>query len=171
VQTSTLKGATLAWYGDELREHVRRQYVKRIYEAAEAVRQATQRNLSVPGGPAGPSAPGNYPRADTMNLMRSIASEVDENRLWFRVGSALKYALWLEYGTAGGRTITAKNGGVLSWRDPRTGKVVFAKSVRQGPIAPRPFLRTTMSEMRPWLQAHFEKTIPDMPIRFSIMRA
>lgn len=170
MQTTTLKGATLAWYGDELREHVRKQYVKRIYEAAEAVRQRVQQNISVSAA-SGPSAPGDYPRADSMNLMRSIAAEVDETRLWFRVGSALKYALYLEYGTAGGRLILPKRGTVLSWRDPRTGKIVFAKAVRQGPIAPRPFLRPTMAEMRPWLQAHFERTIPDMPIRFSIMRA
>jgi hypothetical protein len=156
-----------SWYGNELREHVRAHYLSRVYQAAEAVRQQVQRNISV-SSRGGPSQPGEYPHADTGALRNSIFAEVDARRLNFRVGTPLKYGLWLEYGTAGGRVIRPTHGTTLSWRDPRSGRIVYAKWVRQGAIRQRSFLRRTLVEMRPWLAAFFTREIPDMGARFRI---
>jgi very-short-patch-repair endonuclease len=54
---------------------------------------------------------------------------------------------WLEYGLPGGKIIRPVNAKVLSWIDNTTGKRVFAKWVRQGPLAPRPWIRKTITEM------------------------
>jgi hypothetical protein len=154
-RTQTVSGARIVWYDRELSLWTRRQYIQRLYQAAEQLRQEVQNNISG----TGTSKAGDFPASDSGRLRDSIFAEVDESKLTITVGSPLRYALWLEYGTAGGQTITAKGGGVLAWRDRRTGKMVFAKYVRQGPIRPRPFLRRSLAEAQGWLRAHFERPI------------
>lgn len=154
--TETLTGGTtFTWYGEEVAAWVRREYIRRLYQAAERLRQQVQDNISS----AGTSKAGDFPASDSGRLRNSIFADVDERNLTITIGSPLRYALWLEYGTSGGQTITAKGGGVLAWRDRQTGKMVFAKYIRQGAIRARPFFRQTFAQAQGWLRAHFERPI------------
>lgn len=91
------------------------------------------------------SLPGEPPRRQTGDLWRRISHEIDRSRHVARVGTNLKYALWLEFGTRGGKVITAKGKKVLA--NPLTGQV-FGKRVVQGAIKPRPFFRPTLDKFR-----------------------
>jgi phage gpG-like protein len=46
-----------------------------------------------------PSKPGDFPARQTGALRSSIAYDVDRQNLTARVGTALKYGRWLEFGT------------------------------------------------------------------------
>lgn len=95
------------------------------------------------------SRPGEPPRFQSGRLRNSIAYEM-KNWHTARVGTNVKYAKWLEFGTKGGRVITAKNKKALY--DPASGRF-FGKRVIQGAIKPRPFFRPTVNRMRPEIVA------------------
>jgi hypothetical protein len=152
--------AKMTWYGDEVAEAVRKEMVRRLELAGAMVQTQVQKNISVSSRAGGPSGPGEYPHADTGKLRMSIFYEVDEGRLEVIIGTPLKYGLYLEYGTSGGRVITAPAGKTLSWVG-RDGVRMFAKTVKVGPIAARSYLRRTAQEMEGQLQALFTKPIPD----------
>jgi hypothetical protein len=151
--------ATLTWRGDELADAVRAEMVRRLELAGAMVQAQVQRNVSTSARTGGPSSPGEYPHADTGRLRNSIFYEVDEAALLVIIGTPLKYGLYLEYGTSGGRVVKAPAGKTLSWVG-RDGSRMFAKTVRVGPIAPRSYLRRTAQEMEGKLQALFTKPIP-----------
>src|SRR4051812_34248626 len=101
------KGAKLAWHGAELAAAARQVLVNRLYLAGELLKTAVQKNLSVSTRSSGPSRPGEFPHADTGMLRNSIFYNVDEASLTLTVGTPLQYGLYLEYGTAGGKILTA----------------------------------------------------------------
>jgi hypothetical protein len=130
-------------------EAVRREFVLRLRLCGEIVKSDAQRSLSVPGRTEGPSSPGEPPHAITGRLRNDVRVNVDEATLTCTVGCALNYAIWLEFGTLGGRRIEPKTpGGVLSWVGA-DGVRRFAKWVIQGPIKPRPFLRPALDRNLP----------------------
>jgi len=95
-------------------------------------------------GLVGRSAPGEPPRFQSGRLRNSISlAWLDD--LTVRVGTNVKYAKWLEFGTRGGKVIVPKKGKALY--DP-VSKRFFGKRVVQGAIRPRPFFRPTMQRMR-----------------------
>lgn len=91
------------------------------------------------------SLPGEPPRRQTGDLWRRISHEIDRSRHVARVGTNLKYALWLEYGTRGGKVIVPKGKKVLA--NVLTGQV-FGRRVVQGAIKPRPFFRPTLDKFK-----------------------
>lgn len=145
------------WRGDRLAKAASEAFLGRLYRVAEELRQKVVDNISGPS----PSAPGDFPGTDTGNLKRSIFAEVDEAGFSVVVGSPLKYALYLEYGTASTRQIQA-TGGALRFVDPRTGEVVFARYVTVGPVRARPFMRRTMAEAGDWMRRALEAAL-DLP--------
>ena len=101
------------------------------------------------------SKPGEVPRVQTGTLRRSYTHEmtgVDMLPIG-RVGTNLLYAKWLEFGISGGRIITPKKARVLSWLSG--GRRFFAKSVRQGAIAPRPHVRPALAALASIYRALF----------------
>ena len=105
----------------------------------------TKKKLGPRGG--NPSKPGEPPHKGTGFLRNSIAHQMggEPAQPMGLVGSAYKVAKWLELGTAGGKIITAKNKKVLANKGLG---LIFGKKVRQGAIAPRPFLRRALAEQR-----------------------
>lgn len=154
-------GATLKWSGKELEKAAREQVYGKLLLACEHVKGLAVKNVSKSARSNGPSREGEYPHADTGRLRNSIFASVDEKTLEGIVGTNLKYGLWLEYGTRGGRVITAKGGKMLSWLG-KGGRRVFAKSVTLGPIKGRSYLRRTFVEAQPKLRKFFGEQWPDL---------
>ena len=90
------------------------------------------------------SKPGEPPLFQTGRLRNSISSEMIDP-FTVRVGTNVKYARWLEFGTRGGRVITPK--GKKALYDP-VSRQFFGKRVVQGAIKARPFFRPTVNRMR-----------------------
>lgn len=90
------------------------------------------------------SRPGEPPRMQSGRLRNSVSYAMIGP--WTaRVGTNVKYAKWLEFGTKGGKVITPKNKKALY--DPASGRF-FGKRVVQGAIRARPFFRPTVARMR-----------------------
>lgn len=90
------------------------------------------------------SKPGEPPRMQSGRLRNSISvARIDPFTV--RVGTNVKYAKWLEFGTRGGKVITPKSAKALF--DP-VSRRFFGKRVVQGAIKPRPFFRPTVNRMR-----------------------
>jgi hypothetical protein len=166
VAAEKYQWGTFYWYGKEVREAVRKHFRLKVYQAAEKVRAQVQRNVSA-SSKTGRSMPGDFPHADTGALRNSVFATVNPATLSFTVGTSLLYGYYLEFGTTTPRTVHARAGGTLRWLDPATGKVVFARWVVIPPLAPRPFLRRTLNEMRPWLRSHFESPM-DLRLTFKV---
>lgn len=110
-RTTLPTGGRIDWYGDELMEEVRREAKKRILIAANHLKQATRRGLSVrarvPGGSETrykpkrdiePSEPGEKPRRDTGQLHKTIFSRTGEDGrgAYFDVGTDQDYGVYHE---------------------------------------------------------------------------
>ena len=103
------------------------------------------------------SKPGKPPKRDKGNLTKSIIDRVDDNKLWCRVGTTLKYGRALELG-AGRQPITVRRKKFLRFWDKRSQQVVFTKAVMRGPIKPRPFLRPTLREQWRTIKRMWKRT-------------
>jgi len=99
------------------------------------------------------SKPGGAPHKDTGALRSSISVALDTEAIAATVGTNLKYGRWLEFGLPGGKTIRPKNGKVLSWVGP-DGVRRFARSIKQGRLAPRPFMRPSYEEKKDEIAKH-----------------
>lgn len=89
----------IKWNGDEFKRHLNATVERRLALCAEAVRGEAVRSVSVPTSTEGPSLPGDPPHADTGKLRQSIFWKMIDKSTAI-VGSALKYAFWLELGTS-----------------------------------------------------------------------
>ena len=90
---------TFQWRIREYTDGLRREMLRRTYRAAAHVQQKTQRNLRVPFYTEGPSKPGEFPRARSVLLLKSVQIKVEPNTLRGWVYSNLSYALFLEFST------------------------------------------------------------------------
>lgn len=147
-------GGRLVWKGDHLQKAVIAHVGDLLLAACEIVRSQAAINVSQSSRANGPSAPGDFPHADTGRLRNSIFAYVDKKGLSGLVGTNLRYGLYLEYGTSGERVVYPSKGRVLSWIG-RDGVRRFARSVRIGPIKARSYLRRTMRECTPRLRKIF----------------
>ena len=102
------------------------------------------------------SKEGDVPRVQTGRLKGSITTDMHETMPIGRVGTNVIYGKWLEFGIPGGKKIVAK-GKMLRWASG--GKVHFAKSVIQGAIKPRPFMRPSLMRMQAAIVAMFGRPI------------
>lgn len=93
------------------------------------------------------SAPGESPAVQNGMLWRSIA-KAKTGPLTVRVGTNLPYGRYLEDGVEGGKVIRPKSAKALAFIS-RAGVPIIARSVVQGKIAPRPWLRPALDRMRP----------------------
>lgn len=137
-------GHWLIWYGTEFRLLIGATNVRRLEAAGEALVQIIRRELSG----RSPSQPGDYPGLSTGELRDSVYSQVDERAMSVKVASDSPYALFLEYGTSGKRTLYAQPGKVFSWIDPVTKERVYSRVITVGKIKKRPFLRRAFRENR-----------------------
>jgi hypothetical protein len=158
-------GSRLVWRGPELAKSVAAEWSLRLRAALEEIASQVKRNISSPSRPT-PSAPGEFPHADTGMLRNSIFWTFDEKKMEGIVGTPLLYGLYLEYGTSGGQIVYPSDGSVLSWIDPVTGQRRFAKWIKLGRIEPRPFLSRTLKEMLPKIQSRFLKRLPDAGVAY-----
>lgn len=93
---------------------------------------------------------------DTGRLRSSIAMRIFEDGLAATVGSDLKYALWIEYGTgpaAGRPRYFPPPGALLEWMkrhgiDPGA-EYAIARKIYENGTKPRPFLIPAYEEVRP----------------------
>ena len=101
-----------------------------------------------------PSKPGEPPHKITGHGAGGVVYEFSPDGLTSRVGLLpnVIYMLYLEFGVAGGTTIYPRKKSVLSWVNNQ-GKRRFAKSVKQGHIAARPWLFGTLDKVMPQLRA------------------
>ena len=109
----------LQWNGDGASEYVRQRAAQFLTLAATEVVRRAKELLSVPGtavrsrttrhGRKGSritgavrSRPGEPPRKQTGQLRASVTHAVDPDKLTVRIGSPLKYGMYLELGTKRG---------------------------------------------------------------------
>lgn len=164
AETKQIQGGTIKWYGAEAQANVKKEMAFRMALAVEHVRSKVMRNVSLPSRQRR-SKPGEYPRTDTGRLRNSIFGEVLDGGAKGIVGTNLKYALYLEFGVAGGKIIVPIRAKVLSWIDEATGERRFAKRVRQGAIEGRTFLRRTAFEEIPQVKMIFTRKLKDGVVR------
>ena len=100
----------------------------------------------IPGWGTTRSAPGQSPAVQTGRLWNSVAW-ARAGHLTVRVGTNVKYGRWLEEGVRGGKIIRPKSKKALSWIAPDGSRMV-RRAVRQGKIAPRPWLSTALDRAR-----------------------
>lgn len=153
------KNASLRWRGDEYEAAVTKIMSTRVLIAAEHLRNRVVRNISIPSRTMGRSKAGQFPRADTGRLRNTIFRRMGSDGLMAQVGTNLNYGLWLEYGTKA-KVIFPKKGLFLSWIDPTSGKRIYARKVRRGPIKGRSFLRRTLWEERQVIKRILTKKLP-----------
>lgn len=146
-----VEGFTLAIDKRKLTEESRKYARSKVRIALEMIKAQVQRNISLSSS-QGRSLPGEFPRLDTGNLRNSIYTRMIDDTHGV-IGTTSAYGMILEYGTHAPHTIYPKNpGGVLSWLG-QDGVRRFAKYVTIPALAPRPFLRRTMQQMKPEVKA------------------
>lgn len=150
AETYSNKHVTLRLNVSEHTAEMKKRLRKGVMRAAEELATQIKRNISTPTRSSGPSSPGEFPHADTGLLRNSITWKM-VGELSAVVGSKLNYAIWLEFGVTGTKTIFAAPGKVFHWKNAR-GEDVFAKSFTFKGIEARPFLRPTLDQMLPRLQ-------------------
>lgn len=105
--------ANLQWYTDNVVSQVEMTLRQRVALAAEFLRSKIVTNISrpvtkLPGGKATDrSKPGEFPKADTTQLMKTIFWEVSPEQdpeIWAIVGTPLDYGLILEVSSTLNRT-------------------------------------------------------------------
>lgn len=105
------------------------------------------------------SKPGEPPHKDFGTMRSSMAHEMVPGQPEAIVGSALKVARWMELGRAGGKRIRPKAGKkFLSWINP-DGSRSFARSVVQGAILPRPYLRRQLKTNEPKILERLKQAV------------
>lgn len=106
-------------------------------------------------GPRGSSRskPGNPPHKDTGTLRSSIAHAMNSDGVSAKVGSALRVARFMELGVRGGKIIRPKTKKALAFNG------IVRKSVKQGRIAPRPFLRPALARKHDSIKARIAKAL------------
>lgn len=143
----------------EMAQQIRWIYIRRLELLGAQLTAKIQRELGQ-SGLSGPSMPGKPPKLITGRLRNSIFHDVNQSLLSLLVGTNLKYGLYLEFGTSGGQKIVPKTARVLRWRNRQTGAVHYARKVIRGPIAARPFLRSTFVKQVRLIKKIMEAKIP-----------
>jgi hypothetical protein len=92
-------GVSIEWNGDQFMELLRREMMKRLAVAGEAIRAAAVKSLRRTKHPPA-SMPGAVPAWRTGYLFRSVFSDPSPANLAVRVGTPVKYGLYLELGTS-----------------------------------------------------------------------
>lgn len=90
------------------------------------------------------SRPGEPPRRQTGQLRASVTYQMTGTYVG-RVGTNVKHGRYMEFGVRGGKIIRPKNAKVLVNFETRQ---FFGKAVKQGRIAPRPWLLPTVTRTR-----------------------
>lgn len=89
--------AGFRWFGKQVSAEIDRKLHRRLSAVGEMLASAVRENISESTRSSGPSAPGEYPHADTGHLRKSITHEVDdEDRQEVRVGTNVIYGKFLE---------------------------------------------------------------------------
>jgi len=166
----------IKWYGDAVNAEFNAKAKAAMRIVVQVVRSGIVRRISTSaraGGMGGPkgrrspkrntkamrfnhSKPGQPPHKDTGTLARSIFGQVDPvgwhgGVIVGRVGTTVKYGAYLELGVKKSRTVTAKRKKTLAFG--YNGTWVFPKVSHPGPIAPRPFIHSTIKMMRPQIHS------------------
>lgn len=153
--------AKIRWNGNKVQREMRRTVVLALRKGSDLAKTLIQREIRQParsgsGGArspkkgAGPpmqfnrSKPGEPPKADTGRLIRSIFARVYPSRLHARVGTNVKYGVYLEEGVEGGKLIVPVRKKVLCF--PVAGAWIMRPRVTQGEIKARPFIRKTINK-------------------------
>lgn len=100
---SKLRTTQSVWHWPKLRKKIRATVEKRLLYCGEMARSRLVENLSLGYTRVdGPSAPGDFPHRDTGRLAQSyrVIPRFLPTAAEVIVGSDLKYAFWLEHGTA-----------------------------------------------------------------------
>ncbi len=95
------------WLGEQLMRRVQLGMIHRLKVTCQLLRDKIVINLGIPVvktkidgvtrvDPTSRSQPGEFPRADTTRLMKTIFAEVDADAMIGRVGTPLDYGLYLE---------------------------------------------------------------------------
>lgn len=92
-------GVSIEWNGDQFMELLLREMQKRLAVAGEAIRAAAVKSLRRTKYPPA-SMPGAVPAWRTGHLFRSVFSDPNPSELAVRVGTPVRYALYLELGTS-----------------------------------------------------------------------
>lgn len=108
----------------------------------------------IPGWGTTRSAPGESPAVQTGRLWNAV-KWARAGHLTVRVGTNVKYGRWLEEGVRGGKIIRPTSKRALSWVAPDGARMV-RRSVRQGAIAPRPWLSTALDRARASAEARIK---------------
>ena len=148
----------LNWGGGEMTQDILRVFRRRLRLVGEILKIRIQQSLGNSAA-GGASLPGQSPNLQTGRLRNSIFSDTDTSAMITRVGTNLKYGLWMEFGTSGGQTIVPKRASMLRFKG-KGGQWVFARKVTRGAVAARPFLRSTFVRETPTIRKIMEAKIP-----------
>lgn len=147
------KAGRVVSYAGRAGKAVRNELEKRIALARTEAKRRVRKNISTPGGPGSHSKPGEFPRKITGKMRDGVDTKLTRGKLGFGVFSSAKHANWIEFGTKGGVLIRPVRAKMLSWVSG--GRRYFARSVIQGAIRDRSYVRRTLVSMR----AYFAKTM------------
>jgi hypothetical protein len=92
-----MAGSRVKWYGGKVRKELSDEMNRRLRLVGERLASKVRRNISTSTRSAGPSAPGEFPHADTGNLRKSIVYDHRPEFNEVDVGSAVEYAEYLEH--------------------------------------------------------------------------
>jgi HK97 gp10 family phage protein len=88
----------MKWYGKEFLQKLKEEQAKNLERAAIHVKNKVKENISDAYPPA--SSPEDFPHRRDGELRRSMAHEVDKDKLVARVGTNKVYGRHLELGTS-----------------------------------------------------------------------
>jgi HK97 gp10 family phage protein len=94
----------MKWHGDDFKRDLGKTIRAKLTTCGEIIISDAQRSMMEPKtGSPGPqttrSAPGESPAVQTGTLKESLAQEPLEDRVGIRVGTNIRYGLYLELGT------------------------------------------------------------------------
>src|SRR5690349_15220147 len=90
---------SIKWHGDKVLAKLDKTVERKMALIGEVVRAEAVKSVSMPTSTLGPSSPGDPPHIDTGKLRQSIFRKMIDSQTVI-VGSSLKYAFYLELGTA-----------------------------------------------------------------------
>jgi HK97 gp10 family phage protein len=94
-----VEGVSLEWHGDELLKVLASEMEKRLAVVGEVVRGEAVRSLRRKKFPPS-SLPNTTPAWRTGHLFRSVQYEVGKGQFTVRIGTNVRYGLYLEVGTS-----------------------------------------------------------------------
>lgn len=156
ASVGVLQNVRFIWRGPVVEKNVLAELRRRLATVGEVLVNEMKTNVSSSGDKGlNPSKPGQFPHANFGQLRNSLFWDYSAKMGYaVDVGSSVMHGLYMEKGVRGGKVIRPKRASFLTWVG-KDGVRRYARQVIQGPIAPRPFISTTIYQQQGRIKAIF----------------